>query len=131
MLETAREDIAMNLEIFTPFTESYEDNLHRLRDYQKGYLKYSVQQGGMNNTGGSGGSMEGFKFGETRLLCCDSQEVEWIQKVMAKAKSDTSIGQCLLMMNSLAAYLKSVCDCTLEYTSKKVLRKFVSKVHLV
>lgn len=131
MLETAKEDIAMNLEIFTPFTEAYEDNLYRLRDYQKGYLKYNEHQPGMNNTGGFGGSMEAFKFDETRLLCCDSQEMEWIQQVVEKAKSDTSISQCLLMMNSLAAYLKSVCDCTLEYTSKKVLRKFVSKVSFI
>lgn len=113
----------MNLEIFTPLTISYEGHLRRLNEYQETCLQYH-----RDPPKDSYRRVRPFSFAERKLLCCTSEEQDWIRKAVIKADNKSLETYCLSTMCSIAAYLRSVCDCTLEHTPKNVLYTFVTKV---
>jgi len=123
-MTTTIEERAMKSEIYTPFTNSYNDHLRRLHEYQEQYLKHYHE----TSKDRFGDPITPFEFSESKLLCCSSQEIKWIHRAVVKAENDSFESHCLSMMNSISAHLRSVCECTLEHTPRKVLRMFITKV---
>jgi len=114
------EETAMNLEIFTPLTDSYEEHLKRLSEYQEAYLKHNRTLPANNLL-----RVQPFSFSDSNLLRLTVEEEAWIKREVVKAANDSLENHCLSMMNSIAAHLRSVCECTVAHTSKK----YVLDVH--
>eukprot|EP00210_Caulerpa_lentillifera_P001592 g1530.t1 len=122
VLKSAKQETAMNSEIFAPLTTTYEQHLKRLNRFQEAFVKYSHDP-----PKNSRGHVIDFSFAESELLCCTYEEQDWIKTAAVRAVNDSLNSHCLSMMNSIAAYLRNVCECTLEHSSKKMYRMFLTK----